>query len=130
MRRTKPRSAVDDKVWSAVDGGTTDDEFRWWVAALPWRQLPRIALLSCSIAAADLTSKNMGETKDEGYEEELLDYEEEEEKGPNSVVTKVNGETAKKYIFVVSGNPDPDVCLELSYPLFVYYGLLDGKIAQ
>ncbi|KAF7817245.1 DEAD-box ATP-dependent RNA helicase 56 [Senna tora] len=38
----------------------------------------------------------MGETKDEGYEEELLDYEEEEEKAPDSVGTKVNGETAKK----------------------------------
>ncbi|KAF7815524.1 hypothetical protein G2W53_029493 [Senna tora] len=53
-------------------------------------------------------STNIGETKDEGYEEELLDYEEEEEKAPNSVVTKVNGETAKKYVF---GNPDPDVCV-------------------
>ena len=38
----------------------------------------------------------MGETKDEGYEEELLDYEEEEDKAPDSVGTKVNGEAAKK----------------------------------
>ncbi|RYR05743.1 hypothetical protein Ahy_B06g085559 [Arachis hypogaea] len=38
----------------------------------------------------------MGETKDEGYEEELLDYEEEDEKAPDSVGTKVNGEAAKK----------------------------------
>ena len=40
----------------------------------------------------------MGETKDEGYEEELLDYEEEEDKAPDSVGTKVNGEAAKKYV--------------------------------
>ncbi|OIV96488.1 hypothetical protein TanjilG_07880 [Lupinus angustifolius] len=38
----------------------------------------------------------MGETKDEGYEEELLDYEEEEDKAPDSVGTKVNGEATKK----------------------------------
>ncbi|GFZ08363.1 DEAD/DEAH box RNA helicase family protein [Actinidia rufa] len=39
----------------------------------------------------------MGETKDnDAYEEELLDYEEEEDKIPDSVATKVNGESAKK----------------------------------
>jgi len=38
----------------------------------------------------------MGETRDnDAYEEELLDYEEEEEKAPDSA-TKVNGEAAKK----------------------------------
>lgn len=38
----------------------------------------------------------MGETRDnDAYEEELLDYEEEEEKVPDSVA-KVNGESAKK----------------------------------
>ncbi|KAE8700441.1 DEAD-box ATP-dependent RNA helicase 15 [Hibiscus syriacus] len=39
----------------------------------------------------------MGETRDnDAYEEELLDYEEEEEKAPDSVTAKVNGEGAKK----------------------------------
>ncbi|OMO61677.1 hypothetical protein CCACVL1_23321 [Corchorus capsularis] len=39
----------------------------------------------------------MGETRDnDAYEEELLDYEEEEEKAPDSVTAKVNGESAKK----------------------------------
>lgn len=38
----------------------------------------------------------MGETKDEAYEEELLDYEEEEDKAPDSAGAKVNGEAAKK----------------------------------
>nr|KYP43407.1 DEAD-box ATP-dependent RNA helicase 56 [Cajanus cajan] len=38
----------------------------------------------------------MGETKDEAYEEELLDYEEEEDKAPDSVGAKVNGEATKK----------------------------------
>nr|KJB65812.1 hypothetical protein B456_010G114300 [Gossypium raimondii] len=39
----------------------------------------------------------MGETRDnDAYEEELLDYEEEEEKAPDSVTAKVNGEAGKK----------------------------------
>ncbi|KAF9681226.1 hypothetical protein SADUNF_Sadunf06G0203400 [Salix dunnii] len=39
----------------------------------------------------------MGETKDiDTYEEELLDYEEEDEKAPDSVGAKVNGEAVKK----------------------------------
>lgn len=38
----------------------------------------------------------MGETRDNEYEEELLDYEEEEEKAPDSVGAKVNGEAGKK----------------------------------
>ncbi|KAE8678688.1 DEAD-box ATP-dependent RNA helicase 15 [Hibiscus syriacus] len=39
----------------------------------------------------------MGETRDnDAYEEELLDYEEEEEKAPDSVAAKANGEAAKK----------------------------------
>ncbi|KAF5726242.1 DEAD-box ATP-dependent RNA helicase 56 isoform X1 [Tripterygium wilfordii] len=41
--------------------------------------------------------ENMGESREnEAYEEELLDYEEEEEKAPDSVGAKVNGEGAKK----------------------------------
>lgn len=40
----------------------------------------------------------MGETKDEAYEEELLDYEEEDEKAPDSAGAKVNGEATKKYV--------------------------------
>ncbi|KAH1252835.1 DEAD-box ATP-dependent RNA helicase 56 [Glycine max] len=38
----------------------------------------------------------MGETKDEAYEEELLDYEEEDDKAPDSAGAKVNGEATKK----------------------------------
>lgn len=38
----------------------------------------------------------MGETKDDVYEDELLDYEEEDEKVPDSAGTKVNGESGKK----------------------------------
>lgn len=38
----------------------------------------------------------MGETRDAEYEEELLDYEEEEEKAPDSVAAKANGEAGKK----------------------------------
>ncbi|KAA8540481.1 hypothetical protein F0562_024600 [Nyssa sinensis] len=39
----------------------------------------------------------MGEVRDnEAYEEELLDYEEEDEKAPDSVNAKANGDTAKK----------------------------------
>lgn len=40
----------------------------------------------------------MGETeiKDNEYEEELLDYEEEDEKAADSAAVKVNGEAVKK----------------------------------
>lgn len=39
----------------------------------------------------------MGENRDnDAYEEELLDYEEEEEKAPDSVSAKANGEPVKK----------------------------------
>nr|GMC47051.1 DEAD-box ATP-dependent RNA helicase 56 [Ipomoea batatas] len=39
----------------------------------------------------------MGENKEnDAYEEELLDYEEEDEKAPDSVGAKVNGESVKK----------------------------------
>ena len=42
----------------------------------------------------------MGDTRDnEAYEEELLDYdEEEEEKFPDSVATKANGEAGKRSV--------------------------------
>ncbi|RXH92069.1 hypothetical protein DVH24_021092 [Malus domestica] len=39
--------------------------------------------------------ENMGETRDDVYDEELVDYEEEEEKAPDSAA-KVNGEAPKK----------------------------------
>lgn len=40
---------------------------------------------------------SMGEVKDnDGYEEELVDYDEEEQNAPNSVSGKPNGESAKK----------------------------------
>lgn len=40
----------------------------------------------------------MGETRDNDvYDEELVDYEEEEEKAPDSVGAKVNGEAPKKW---------------------------------
>lgn len=39
----------------------------------------------------------MGETRDNDvYDEELVDYEEEDEKAPDSVAAKANGEAAKK----------------------------------
>lgn len=39
----------------------------------------------------------MGENKDnDAYEEELIDYEEEDEKAPDSVAAKTNGESVKK----------------------------------
>jgi hypothetical protein len=38
----------------------------------------------------------MADTKDEAYEEELLDYEEEEDKAPDTNGAKVNGEATKK----------------------------------
>jgi len=42
----------------------------------------------------------MGETRDnDAYEEELLDYEEEDDKAPDSVGAKVNGEAVKKWVF-------------------------------
>lgn len=41
----------------------------------------------------------MGDTKDnDAYEEELLDYDEEDEKAPDSVHAKVNGESGKKWV--------------------------------
>lgn len=41
----------------------------------------------------------MGEVKDnDGYEEELVDYDEEEQNAPNSVSGKPNGESAKKLV--------------------------------
>lgn len=42
-------------------------------------------------------AKEMTEVKEnDAYEEELLDYEEEDEKAPDSVGVKVNGESVKK----------------------------------
>ena len=41
----------------------------------------------------------MGEARDnDAYEEELLDYEEEDEKAPDSVASKAAGESAKKWV--------------------------------
>ena len=39
----------------------------------------------------------MGDTKTEAYEEDLLDYEDEEEKEPEGA-NKVNGEAVKKWV--------------------------------
>lgn len=41
----------------------------------------------------------MGETRDNEYEDELLDYEEEDAQAPDSVGAKANGESAKKWVF-------------------------------
>lgn len=42
----------------------------------------------------------MGEAKENDvYEEELLDYEDEDERAPNSVAAKGSVETVKKYVF-------------------------------
>lgn len=47
--------------------------------------------------------EDMGEVKDnEAYEEELLDYEEEDEKATDSVASKAAGESAKKWVFFFS----------------------------
>ena len=46
----------------------------------------------------------MGEVKDNDvYEEELLNYEEEDEKAPDSVASKAAGESAKKLVFFFFG---------------------------
>lgn len=43
----------------------------------------------------------MGETREnDGYEEELVDYDDEEANAPASVAAKVNGETVKKWVRV------------------------------
>lgn len=58
----------------------------------------------------------MGDTKEnEAYEEELLDYEEDDEKAPDSVNGKVNGESAKKwallqFIFFISFS---EICVNM-----------------
>ncbi|KAL6144304.1 hypothetical protein ACLB2K_054999 [Fragaria x ananassa] len=45
----------------------------------------------------DVNTGRMGEIRDnDGYEEELVDYDEEEQNAPNSVSGKPNGESAKK----------------------------------
>lgn len=45
----------------------------------------------------------MGEVRDnEAYEEELIDYEEEDEKAPDSVNAKPATEAVKKYVFSLS----------------------------
>ena len=47
----------------------------------------------------DVNSGRMGEIRDnDGYEEELVDYDEEEQNAPNSVSGKPNGESAKKLV--------------------------------
>ena len=59
----------------------------------------------------------MGETKDnDAYEEELLDYEEEEDKVPDSVATKVNGESAKKSVHTLYSILSP-----LSLRIHIYF---------
>ncbi|XP_050157943.1 DEAD-box ATP-dependent RNA helicase 15-like isoform X2 [Malus sylvestris] len=51
--------------------------------------------LQKSILSLLIRPQNMGETRDDVYDEELVDYEEEEEKAPDSAA-KVNGEAPKK----------------------------------
>lgn len=51
----------------------------------------------------------MGETRDNEYEDELLDYEEEDAQAPDCVATKANGEAAKKSVL---------------YSFYFYVGLL------
>ncbi|URD71848.1 DEAD-box ATP-dependent RNA helicase [Musa troglodytarum] len=44
-----------------------------------------------------LRSRRMGEARDnDAYEEELLDYDEDEEKAPDSAAAKASGESVKK----------------------------------
>lgn len=47
--------------------------------------------------------EGMGDARDnDAYEEELLDYEEEDDKAPDSVNAKANGEAAKRFGFFFS----------------------------
>ncbi|KAF4377292.1 hypothetical protein F8388_012393 [Cannabis sativa] len=56
-----------------------------------------ICRLSKTLLTSSLLPQNMGETKDaDVYDEELVDYEEEEDKAIDSVGAKVNGEAPKK----------------------------------
>ncbi|KAK6119624.1 hypothetical protein DH2020_046647 [Rehmannia glutinosa] len=60
----------------------------------------------------------MGDTKEnDAYEEELLDYDEEDEKAPDSVGAKVNGESVKKFSTYL-----PDI------KVAVFYGGVNIKI--
>lgn len=52
----------------------------------------------------------MGETRDNEYEDELLDYEEEDAQAPDSVATKANGEAAKKSVLSLSLSPSLRSC--------------------
>lgn len=72
-------------------------------------------ILDCELS---MWLQNMGETRDnDAYEEELLDYEEEEEKAPDSSA-KVNGEGAKKYAVL---NFEVDIALSINSSWIVIF---------
>lgn len=62
----------------------------------------------------------MGETRDNEYEDELLDYEEEDAQAPDSVATKANGEAAKKSVLSLSLSIS-SFLLFYSLIIFVFY---------
>ncbi|KAG6516062.1 hypothetical protein ZIOFF_026510 [Zingiber officinale] len=78
------------------------------IARLPAIQLPR--------------RPHMGEAKyNNVYEEELLDYEEEVEKAPDSVAAKVSGEAVKSYYRKLHGSLHFPVSLQLGGVLNVVF---------
>ncbi|KAK9210942.1 hypothetical protein WN943_000315 [Citrus x changshan-huyou] len=79
--------------------------FAIWMQLKPSTSVYRPKPFFSSLSRQTLTLKpqpfirilaGMGETRDNEYEDELLDYEEEDAQAPDSVATKANGEAAKK----------------------------------
>ncbi|KAL6141016.1 hypothetical protein ACLB2K_059307 [Fragaria x ananassa] len=95
--------------WSPVLSNKSDDydNYRLLIkmailglATLRWLEVLRgfDTFASQSLSRSQFNLKGrMGEIRDnDGYEEELVDYDEEEQNAPNSVSGKPNGESAKK----------------------------------
>lgn len=70
----------------------------------------------------------MGETRDNEYEDELLDYEEEDAQAPDSVATKANGEAAKKSVLSLSLHLFVPVILLFNYICVLYVLSLITKL--
>lgn len=71
----------------------------------------------------------MGETRDNEYEDELLDYEEEDAQAPDSVATKANGEAAKKSVLSLSLHLFVPVILLFNYICVLYVLSLIAKLS-
>ncbi|GAB4842070.1 hypothetical protein Ancab_012030 [Ancistrocladus abbreviatus] len=71
----------------------------WFPRSLRFQIFKTLVPSSQIFALFASDSVEMGETKDnDAYEEELLDYEEEDEKAPDSVSAKASGDGAKKLV--------------------------------